>query len=182
MFWSCCRPALIALAPSDPKRIVVVTRAGGVFVTQDSCRTWTRSSVDTGARRFLKILIDPANPNNIYMYADCELENCFNGQESSGFYRSTDGGLTFERVLMGIEGFYTSLALALDPSNPHVIYLAGKIFREVDVGEEEPQIEIVTTLMKSTDGGVAFAATEMPPRIVPFKLFRSIQPTPILCI
>jgi photosystem II stability/assembly factor-like uncharacterized protein len=156
-------PALIAAAPSDPKRIVVVTRGTGVFVTQNSGRTWTQSIVDNGQRRFLKILIDPVNPNNIYMYADCEFLRCFNGQEFSAFYRSTDGGLTFQRVLMGIDGFSTGPAVAIDPSNPQVIYIAGEIVREVDTGEEEPAIEIVTTLMKSTDGGVTFAVTEMPP-------------------
>jgi hypothetical protein len=149
---------LIAVAPSNPNRIVVVTRGSGVFVTQNAGQTWTRSSVDTGARRFVKILIDPGNPNNIYMHADCESERCFPGQEASGFYRSTDGGLTFQRVLMG-EGVYSTPALAIDPSNPQVIYLGGEIVRWMD----EDEIETFPALMKSTDGGVTFAATEMPP-------------------
>jgi photosystem II stability/assembly factor-like uncharacterized protein len=145
-------PAVLAVAPSDPDRIVVVTRGSGVFVTQNAGQTWARSLVDTGRRRFLKILIDPINPNNIYLYADCRLEICFDGQEASGFYRSTDGGLTFQHVLMGIEGFYTLPALAITPSSPQIVFLAGQM--EVDGG-------VITTLMKSTDGGVTFAPTQL---------------------
>lgn len=146
-------PAVLAVAPSDPARIVVVTRGSGVFVTQNAGQTWTRSSVDTGRRRFLKILIDPVNPNNVYLYADCQLEICFDGQEASGFYRSTDGGLTFHQVLMGIEGFYTLPVLAIAPSSPQIVFLAGQM--EVDG-------EVITALMKSTDGGMTFAPTQLP--------------------
>jgi photosystem II stability/assembly factor-like uncharacterized protein len=133
-------PALIAVAPSDPARIVIATSNRGVFVTQDRGKTWTLSSVDTGHRRFRKILIDSNNPNNVYMLADCQFENCFVSQGGSEFYRSTDGGLTFESTQVSAEDFSIQ-ALAIDPSNPQVIYLGGYLYtdcEEVDNGEGGP--------------------------------------------
>lgn len=158
-------PALIAIAPSDPARIVVATSSRGVFVTRDGGKTWTLSSVDTGHRRFRKIVIDSLNPNNVYMQADCQFENCFLSQGQSQFYRSTDGGLTFESTQVSTEKF-RMYALALDPSNPQVVYIGGNMDTdcvEVDDGEGGTVMECkdVTALLKSTDGGLTFAANEL---------------------
>lgn len=158
-------PALIAVAPSDPARVVVATSSRGVFVTRDRGKTWTQSSVDTGHRRFRKILIDSKKPNNVYMQADCRSDNCFLNQGDYPFYRSTDGGLTFESTQVGPENFRTE-ALALDPSNSQVVYIGGNMeidCVEVDDGEGGTVNECkdVTALLKSTDGGVTFAATEL---------------------
>jgi photosystem II stability/assembly factor-like uncharacterized protein len=146
-------PELIAVAPSDPARIVVATSSRGVFVTRDGGQKWRRSSMDTQLRTFRKIVIDSLNPNNVYLLAN------------SGFYRSTDGGLTFESTQVSPEEF-SMQALAMDPSNPQVIYIGGYMYIdcvEVDDGEGGTVTECneVTALLKSTDGGVTFAAPEL---------------------
>jgi photosystem II stability/assembly factor-like uncharacterized protein len=157
-------PALLAVAPSDPARIVVVTRGSGIFVTQDAGQTWARSSIDTGHRRFREIVIDSHNPHNVYMLADCQFENC-SSQGASGFYRSTDGGLTFESTWVRPDELdeFGMLALAIDPSNPEVIYLGGDTIEDcVEIGPDEVECEYGSALLKSTDGGVTFAVTELP--------------------
>jgi photosystem II stability/assembly factor-like uncharacterized protein len=158
-------PTSIAVAPSDPARIVVATSSRGVFVTQNRGLTWTPSSVDTGHRRFRKMVIDSHNPNNVYMLADCQFETCTYAQGASGFYRSTDGGLRFESTQVTTEEFWMEI-LAIDPSNPQVIYLGGYMYtdcEEVDDGEGGTVLacDDITALLKSTDGGVTFAATQL---------------------
>lgn len=146
-------PASIAVAPSDPARIVIATSGRGVFVTRDGGQKWRRSSMGTQLGTFRKIVIDSLNPNNVYLLAN------------SGFYRSTDGGLTFESTQVSPEEF-SMQALAMDPSNPQVIYIGGYMYIdcvEVDDGEGGTVTECneVTALLKSTDGGVTFAAPEL---------------------
>jgi photosystem II stability/assembly factor-like uncharacterized protein len=157
-------PSLITVAPSDPTRIVVATSSRGVFVTHDRGQTWTQSSVDTGHRRFREILIDTKNPNNIYMLADCQFENCFLSQGGSEFYRSTDGGLTFAGTQVWPDAPSSIRTLAMDPSNPQVIYLGGSISTDcVEVELEEGigfECTEVGALLKSSDGGLTFAAIE----------------------
>jgi photosystem II stability/assembly factor-like uncharacterized protein len=157
-------PSLITVAPSDPARIVVATSSRGVFVTHDRGQTWTQSSVDTGHRRFREILIDTKNPNNIYMLADCQFENCFLSQGGSEFYRSTDGGLTFAGTQVWPDAPSSIRTLAIDPSNPQVIYLGGSISTDcVEVELEEGigfECTEVGALLKSSDGGLTFAAIE----------------------
>jgi photosystem II stability/assembly factor-like uncharacterized protein len=157
-------PSLITVAPSDPARIVVATSSRGVFVTHDRGQTWTQSSVDTGHRRFREILIDTKNPNNIYMLAGCQFENCFLSQGGSEFYRSTDGGLTFAGTQVWPDAPSSIRTLAMDPSNPQVIYLGGSISTDcVEVELEEGigfECTEVGALLKSSDGGLTFAAIE----------------------
>ena len=126
----------VAVAATDPNFIVATTVNRGIFRSTDGGLSWTAATVDTGQRRFVnsEVAIDPTNSSNAYV-------TC-NDRPFRGFYRSTDGGQTFFRVNTGLSSRVK--ALAIDPNNPNVIYVGAP-----------------RTLLKSTDGGLSFTATEL---------------------
>jgi hypothetical protein len=92
------------------------------------------------------VVIDPLNPTNVYA------SSAFGA--SPGFYRSTDGGLTFERTHFDPTSDELSAftALAIDSVNPAVIY-TGAFSGFSSLPDN--------ALLKSTDGGLSFAATPL---------------------
>jgi uncharacterized protein (TIGR03437 family) len=71
------------------------------------------------------VAIDPTNPNNI-----------FASQPGGEFFKSTDGGATFSRVMFGLDderAFFVA-PLAMDPSNPQVLWAGGGHLWRSDTG------------------------------------------------
>jgi photosystem II stability/assembly factor-like uncharacterized protein len=129
----------LGISPTDPELIVAGTLGRGLFRTTNGGQSWTPSSVDTGHDQFhritTQIAIDPTNPNNVYFAASMGVFSF----GFPGFYRSTDGGSTFQRT--------TSEPLdklGIDPINPGTIY-AGVQF----ASNFAP--------LKSVDGGLSFS-------------------------
>jgi photosystem II stability/assembly factor-like uncharacterized protein len=120
----------LALSPSDPKIVWAGTgeawairdadvQGDGVYKSTDAGATWKNVGLkDTG--RISRIIVHPKNPDIVFVAA---LGRATGPQEERGVYRTTDGGLTWQRVLFvdrntGISG------LAMDASNPDVL-IAG---------------------------------------------------------
>ena len=108
---------------SMPRRISCSsTRAGcGKRPTREA--SWTPVSKGITAPEMLSVAVDPANAQKIYAGTG--------GPGSGYFYRSTDGGQSWNRgssVLIGGSPDYTFgevSDLAVDPNNSQKIYLAG---------------------------------------------------------
>jgi photosystem II stability/assembly factor-like uncharacterized protein len=108
----------------------------GVYMTTDGGKTWTKTlSVDenTGAT---EIIIDPANPLNLWaaMYERRRTAWGFNGGgPGSGLYASTDGGKTWKKQTgNGLpNGTMGRIALDISKSNPNVLYA------EIEVGPDK---------------------------------------------
>jgi len=79
-----------------------------------------------------KLIVDPTNSSTLYL-----------GVDSSGVFKTTDGGVTWNRVFVVNSDI---LALVIDPTNPSNIYLATSSFN----------------LFKSTDGGVTWPPIAAP--------------------
>jgi photosystem II stability/assembly factor-like uncharacterized protein len=146
----------IAVADSDPNVIYAgmgeacvrgnASNGDGVYKSIDGGQTWRNVGLqDTyhiGAVR-----IHPKNPDVVYVAA---LGHLWGPNEQRGVFRTTDGGQTWKQVLT--RGNETgAVDLALDPSNPRVIYasfwqISRKPWR-MDSGGPN------SGLWKSTDGG-----------------------------
>jgi len=81
----------VAISPADSERVWAIVEAegdnGGIFRTDDGGESWTKLN---GERRFLQrawyyihIYADPISPETVYVL-------------NTGFYRSTDGGRTYQ--------------------------------------------------------------------------------------
>jgi photosystem II stability/assembly factor-like uncharacterized protein len=86
----------------------------GIFKTLDGGKTWKRMGLEK-TRNIHRILIDPTNPNTVYVAA---IGNPYGIHPDRGVYKTTNGGETWERIL------YTNdtsgcAELIMDPSNPN---------------------------------------------------------------
>lgn len=99
----------ITVSPADPNRLWAIVEAneGGVFRSDDGGWTWKRTNEERKLRQrafyYSRIYADPWDRETVY---------CLN----VGFYKSTDGGLTFGTEINPPHG--DNHDLWIDPNNP----------------------------------------------------------------
>ena len=126
-FFKTASVGAIAVADSDPNVIYAgmgescvrgnASNGDGVYKSIDAGKTWKsvglEDSYHIGAVR-----VHPRNPDIVYVAA---LGHLVGPNDTRGVYRSTDGGATWKQVLTrGRDA--GAIDLALDPSNPRVLY------------------------------------------------------------
>lgn len=118
--------------PDNPDVIYVGTLHRGVLVSQDGGRTWKERNLGIAGRGIGAIAVHPQNPNIV-------LAGTILYSGGQGIYISRDRGQTWEQANEGlprIEGGYQAIyAIAIDPSNPDVIYAGVRdsgVYKSVD--------------------------------------------------
>ncbi len=98
----------------------------GVYKTTDGGTTWEQAlKIDehTGAA---DLVMDPRNPDVLYAAAQQRRRHVFTyvgGGPSSGMYKTTDGGKTWEKANNGLPTVDIGrIGLAISPADPEVIY------------------------------------------------------------
>ncbi|MGH8283577.1 MAG: VPS10 domain-containing protein, partial [Gammaproteobacteria bacterium] len=119
----------IAVAPSNPKVIYVGTgesdirntllTGDGMYKSTDAGKTWIKIGL-ADTRVISKIVVSPDNPDIVYVAA---LGHVFAPNSERGLYQSTDGGNTWKKILY-INDKTGAIDLAMDPSNPQILYAA----------------------------------------------------------
>jgi len=155
----------IAIAPSDPDVIYLgmgephsrnsISWGDGVWRSTDAGETWEHLGLED-TRHIGRIAVDPRDPDVVYVAA---LGNLWDtGAGERGLFKSTNGGRRW-RKLMGFDdgtGFYD---VALDPSNPDIVWATSwKRDRKpwVFLSGGGPN----NGIWKSTDGGDTFTRIE----------------------
>ncbi|HZT78506.1 MAG TPA: hypothetical protein VFA27_17790 [Vicinamibacterales bacterium] len=143
--------------PGDPNRVFVAALGHpygpnderGVFRSTDGGRTWQKvlyKDENTGA---IDLAFDPSNARTVYAVlwsarqAPWEYNNAYVGS-TSGLFKSTDGGSTWQPLTRGLptpaQGL-SRIGIGIAPSNPNRIYAwvtaskeAGGIYRSDDAG------------------------------------------------
>jgi photosystem II stability/assembly factor-like uncharacterized protein len=140
-----------AVAPStvDARVAVVATLFDGMFSTADGGATWTQATLRDGEliREFppsgswIRALFAPGSATRVYFS---------NGR---ALFRSDDAGLSFEEVFLGGSIAGRQPGIAVDPSEPDVIYLSTfqPFFPRIPNG-----------LHKSLDGGGTVVSLDVP--------------------
>lgn len=152
----------VAVSPSHPDIVWVgtgeatarnsVAPGDGVYKSEDAGRTWKNMGLAT-TRFVSRIVIDPANPDVVYVAAQGHL---WGPNEDRGVYRTLDGGKTWKKVLY-VNAETGACDMAIDPSNSKILY-AGMweyrrwpyYFRSGGPG---------SAIYKTTDGGETWVAT-----------------------
>ncbi len=99
----------VTVSPVDSNRVWAIVEAneGGVFRSDDAGKTWTRTNDERKLRQrafyYSRIYADPKDKETVY---------CLN----TGFYKSTDGGKTFDTTIKVPHG--DNHDLWIDPNNP----------------------------------------------------------------
>ncbi len=119
----------VAIQQSNPSVVWAGTGEGnprnslnggyGVFKSLDGGRTWESMGLKK-TRHIHKIVIDPKNPNVVYVGA---IGSPWGEHEERGLYKTTDGGVTWKKILF--TNIRSGIAdLVMDPENPNKLYAA----------------------------------------------------------
>ena len=92
----------------------------GVYVSFDDGKTWEHKGL-TESHHIGKIAVHPEDPNTIWVGV---LGHLYTENPERGFYRSTDGGDTWEHSLK-LDNRTGIVDFVVDPSDPDIIYAAS---------------------------------------------------------
>ena len=148
----------IAVAPSNPNIVYVACGEGlhrpdlavgnGIYKSTDAGKTWSHLGLQNG-EQIPALAVDPHDPKRLFAAV---LGHPYGPNEERGIFRSTDGGVNWQKVLYKDENTGGS-DIEMDPSDPNVLYAALWEARE---GPWEDNNNFSGTgggLFKSTDGG-----------------------------
>jgi photosystem II stability/assembly factor-like uncharacterized protein len=149
----------LALAPSDHNVLWLGSGEGdprnsasygnGVYRSTDGGRSWNQLGLDR-TERIKRIAVHPTDPDTAWV---CALGREWGPNPERGVFRTRDGGASWEKVLF-LDPDTGCSDVALDPSNPRVLYTGMWTFRRkpwrLDSGGGR------TALYRSTDGGATW--------------------------
>ena len=149
----------IAVAPSAHRTIyagmgesqirVDVTHGDGAYRSDDGGESWRHLGLEA-TRHISRIRVHPQDPDTVYVAA---VGRVFGRNPERGVYRTTDGGVTWERVLYRSEAAGAG-DLSLDPHRPQVLFAAlWQVIRKPwTVRSGGPD----SGIFRSTDGGATW--------------------------
>ncbi len=116
----------LAIQQSNPNIVWVGTGEGnprnslnigeGIYKTMDGGKTWKVMGLQK-TRNIHRIIIDPTNPDVVYAGV---IGNPYDEHPERGVYKTTDGGVTWNRILYTNESSGVG-DMVMDPSNPNKI-------------------------------------------------------------
>jgi photosystem II stability/assembly factor-like uncharacterized protein len=120
----------VAVAESDPNvvyagmgehavRGVMSSYGDGVYRSTDAGQTWRHLGLDK-TRHISDVVVHPQNPDVVYVAAQGPI---YGPGEDRGVYKSTDGGVTWRKVLY-VDPTTGVSSLSMDMQNPRILYAA----------------------------------------------------------
>ncbi|MGH9621895.1 MAG: WD40/YVTN/BNR-like repeat-containing protein, partial [Bryobacteraceae bacterium] len=142
----------VMVSPQNPKVVFVAALGNvwkpnaerGVFRTEDGGKTWKKVLYVDDSTGAADLAMQPGNPEVLFaaMWRFRRYPwTLMNGGDSSGIYRSTDGGATWKKLTKGLpKGPLGRIGLAIAPSNPDHIYALidaknGILWQSTDMGD-----------------------------------------------
>jgi photosystem II stability/assembly factor-like uncharacterized protein len=155
----------IAIAPSNKDVVYVGMGEGnnrqsssigdGVWGTTDGGAHWTHLGLEE-TQSIQRLVVDPTNPNIVYVAAGGHL---FGPNPERGLYKTTDGGKTWKNVKF-IDNDTGFTDVAIDPSNPKIVYAASYSRRRTWWGFNGGGPN--SGLWKTTDAGATWTKIDGP--------------------
>ena len=151
------RIASIQIDPSNPNIIYVAAMGAlwgdsedrGVYKTEDGGKTWKKILYVNATTGCSELVMDPTNPKIVYA-AFWEFRRTAysfsSGGLNSALYKSTDGGLTWQKLQNGLpKGKLGRIAVTVAPANPDIVYAVLEAEKKEEKG-----------LYRSDDGGATW--------------------------
>jgi photosystem II stability/assembly factor-like uncharacterized protein len=153
----------IALDPKNSKNVWVgtgeswmrntVSIGDGIHKSTDGGETWTHAGLEN-SERIAKIVVSPKNSDTVFVAVPGAL---WSDSPDRGLYKTTDGGRTWKQVLKGANLSTGCTSIAIDPSNPDVMFATMWDFRrkgwEYRSGGEGSSAPSASGMFRSADGG-----------------------------
>ena len=153
----------LAIAPTDANLVWVGTGEAnnrqssswgdGIYKSADGGRSWKNMGL-RNSRQIAKVIVDPVDFNVVYVAA---LGDLWSAGGERGVYKTTDGGLTWNRVLH-VDDDTGATELVMDPTNNKTIYTATYQRRRQQWGMNGGGNG--SNIWKTTDGGVSWSKLE----------------------
>jgi len=143
----------VRIHPTDPNTAWVAangdmfkpTSDRGIYKTTDGGLTWNNTLFVSDSVGAMDVEIQPGNPSVVYAWMN-RIERkpwtIISGSRVGGFYKSTDGGESFEHMMNGLPGELIGKAnMGVTAANPQRIYAlveakpGGGLYRSDDAGE-----------------------------------------------
>jgi photosystem II stability/assembly factor-like uncharacterized protein len=143
----------VRIHPTDPNTVWVAAQGDafkansdrGIFKTTDGGATWRKVLFLSDTVGAMDVELQPGNPNVVYAWMS-RLERkpwtIISGGREGGFYKSTDGGEHFTKIVGGLPTELIGKAnLAVTNANPNRIYAlveakpGGGLYRSDDAGQ-----------------------------------------------
>jgi uncharacterized repeat protein (TIGR01451 family) len=142
-----------ALAMRNNGTIILGAAQGGVWTYNAQTQTWTSRTNDADTQSVGSLAIAPSNDSIVYMGSG---EGATSGDSyyGDGFYRSTDGGVSWQHVSTLFTGQAVS-DIAVDPTNPQHVYAATIRGRGGNHRTTSPT-DAAYGVYESTDGGTTW--------------------------
>jgi photosystem II stability/assembly factor-like uncharacterized protein len=156
----------VRIHPSDPNTVWVATYGDlfkpshdrGVFKTTDGGKTWKNTLFVSDSTGAMDVELMPGNPSVVYAWMN-RIERkpwtIISGSREGGFYKSTNGGDSFTRVMTGLPGELIGKGnLAVSAANPQRIYAlveakpGGGLYRSDDAGQSWNQVNAQGSLIQ----------------------------------
>jgi uncharacterized repeat protein (TIGR01451 family) len=131
--------------------IILGAAQGGVWTYDGGAGTWTPRTSAQDTQAVGALALAPSNDNIVYMGSG---EAALSGDSyyGDGFYRSTDGGLTWSHVSTTFTGQAVS-AIVVDPTDPQHVFASTARGRGGNHRTTKPT-DTAYGVYESTDGGV----------------------------
>ena len=113
-------PDIVYVGTGEPNNRQTSSFGDGIYKTTDGGRTFQHIGLED-TQTIARIVIDPRNPDTVYVAVPGHL---FGPNKERGIYKTSDGGKSWSLIKFIDEdtGFTD---IALDPSNPAIIYAAS---------------------------------------------------------
>jgi photosystem II stability/assembly factor-like uncharacterized protein len=121
-------------------------RGDGIYKSTDGGTTWLHSGLELSAY-FGRIIIDHSNNNRVFAAA---CGNLFTPDGNRGVYRTTDGGVSWERVLF-VSDSTSAIDIVQHPTNPDILYAA--MWERMRGLNYRRSFGVTSGIWKTTDGG-----------------------------
>lgn len=131
----------------DPSENLYCGYYGRVYKSTDGGATWTYGTIASTA--VYDLAVHPSNPSIVY---GAGYHYISSGNYEMVCLKSTDAGTSWSTTSIIAGGYTYGRAVAIDPSNPNVIYVGGN---DNEDSTYHPRV------FKSTDGGSTFTDVTM---------------------
>ena len=141
----------VAVHPTDPNIVYIGAASGGIWKTVDGGVNWADMSGDLNLLTFGAIAIDPNNPNTVYAGTG-ESRWRFNNVtfEGDGLYKSTDGGISWIRIINGFGPQTQFTDIEVSPHNSNILLAS------LGSGNWDNPFPTNEGVWRSTDAGITW--------------------------